>query len=50
MCSSDLTNLSQRRSGERVNVEFDVIAKYVENLMTHDTADHSANSGMDHDN
>lgn len=46
----EATNLSQRRSGERVNVEFDVIAKYVENLMTHDTADHSANSGMDHDN
>ena len=46
----EATNLSQRHSGERVNVEFDVIAKYVENLMTHDTADHSANSGMDHDN
>jgi riboflavin synthase len=29
------TNLSTRRSGDRVNLEFDMLAKYVERIISH---------------
>jgi riboflavin synthase len=32
-----VTNLGARRAGERVNLEFDLLAKYVERLLTHTT-------------
>lgn len=44
--TSEVTNLGRRRPGDRVNLEVDVVAKYVESMLAGPAAEHMNQSGV----